>query len=172
MPFGTTPVQGVEYTNYASTPQLKVPANRWGARPTVWVGTYQAAALAKGSQIAMVRIPKGHLILPTSRLVWSALGAGVVILGVGDQFICDRFMTRANGVNASSSEVNTKLGDCGRFNSVDAITMPLRLDGQNDKQNYKGLYETTCDTDILVVISYAAAATGALKLIVETIPQA
>lgn len=171
MPFGTTPVQSQEYTLYATTPQIKNQSRRWGGREKVYIGTYAASALAKGAQIAMVRVPKGELIID-GRLFWSALGASTQILGVGDSFICTRFMRLANGVVASDLQVGVTPfgGVCGLFNKVDALTAPLKLDGAADYSNYNGVpYETTCDTDLLVYMSYAAASTGALKLIVKTV---
>lgn len=171
MPFGTTPVQSQEYTLYGSTPQIKVQGRRWGSRRKTYIGEYQASALAKGGQIQMLRIPKGELIVD-GQLTWSALGASSQILGVGDSFICDRFMRLANGVVASDLQVGVTPfgGVCGRFNKVDAVVMPLKLDGAADYRNYTGIpYETVCDLDILVYNSYAATLTGALTLVVETL---
>ena|SRR5690242_3016815 len=170
MPFGTTPVNSDEYALYAASPSQKVPGHLWNARKRIFVGRKSLSSQAAGSQIAMVRIPAGHIILG-GKLEWSALGSSSVIIGVGDQYNCTRFMTQADGSVASNLQVTAAsayANSCGVFNQLSSAKPPLWNCG-TDVNNYVGsLYQTTCDTDIIVYTSYAAATTGLLKLTVET----
>lgn len=154
MAFGTTPVQSVQYAKYAANPTVKVASKDWHARKRTAYGEYEASALAAGSQIAMVRIPQGARLLG-GKLAWDAMGGGSFILGVGDQFDCDRFMLAATASVASFNAVDS---DCGVFNVIGDVSGPHSV----------GIgYEFTCDTDIIVTFSYAAAVTGTVKLVVE-----
>ena len=169
MPFGTTPIQSDEYALYAATPSQKVPGALWNARLRVFTGRRTLSSQAAGSQIAMVRIPANHYIVD-GKLEWSALGSSTVILGVGDSFSCVRYMTQADGSVASNLQVGVSPfpGGCGRFNALSSLKPPLFNCG-TDYTTYLGsLVQTTCDTDIIVYTSYAAATTGLLKLTVLT----
>lgn len=167
MAFGTTPVDSLEAAEYAATPTRKVRGKHWNARCRVFTFRYTAAALAKGAQIRLARIPKGHVFLD-GRLHWSALGAASQLLGVGDAFDSDRFMLRANGVVASNLQFNVTpfAGDCGRFNAMDTFVPALDASGQGNATG--PLYEFTCDTDIILYNSYAATLTGAIRGYIRT----
>ena len=167
MPFGTTPINSLEYTEYAADPKRKVPGKLWGARKRVYVARKTLSAQAAGSQINMVRIPAGS-VLVGGRLEWTAMGSGTVWLGVGDQFICDRFMTRAD---ASASNVTSPTAgvasSCGFFNAISTAQQPLNP-AVLDCNSYVGtLWEFTCDTDVILYSSYGGALTGYVKLVVE-----
>lgn len=170
MPFGTTPVQSVEYALYAANPSQKAPGHLWNARKRVFIGRRTLSSQAAGSQVAMVRIPSGHVVVG-GKLEWTALGSSVAIIGVGDQFNCTRFMLGADGSVASYSQVGLTPfpNSCGVFNQISTAQAPLWNCG-TDVNNYVGsLYQFTCDSDVIVYFSYAAAQTGYLKLTVETV---
>lgn len=146
MAFGTTPVKSIEYTLYSAEPARKVNSGKWHGRKRVAYGEYEASALAAGSQVAMVRVPKGAMITG-GQLHWDALGASTAIW-LGDDVDCDRLMVSSSAV-ASSRNV-----DCGRLDAIDGIG-----------------FTYTGDCDILLTLSYAAAATGTIKLVLEYVTE-
>ena len=167
-----TTVKGTQITLRDSTPFLKSDAAFRHGRVRVTHDTYEASAAAgaagDGTQIKLGSVPAGALILG-GQLNWDAMGTGVRLFGVGDQYDSDRFLAVAAAgllISTASRTYREHItaqggpwGDCGNFNvMLSAVGV-----GQNTKEGSGVGYRYSCDQDILVTIG-PEAATGTISL--------
>lgn len=138
-------VYSIEYTDYNCSPR-KVINGKWHGRKRVAYGEYEASSLAGGSQIKMVRVPKGAMVTGGT-LDWDALGSSSA-LWVGDDVDCDRLKL------STSTSVASEYTNCSRLQAITGLG-----------------FVYTGDCDIVVTVSYAAAVTGTIKLILEYVTE-
>lgn len=149
-------VNSTQYALYAA-PTLKIPSREQYSVERTFYAEYDASALLGGGAngcINMIVIPAGGRLVD-GRLEWAALGSGTLLF-VGDQYVCGRFMTRADGSVASVNQRNqtTTIGiqNCGRFN------------GNTTGPSEQSLgYLFTCDTTV-IVSNLSGSATGRIQL--------
>lgn len=124
-----------QYALFASMPPLKVRSQDWYGVRRVASADFVGALVGGTANgcVNMLIVPAGSKILGGS-LTWGALGASTQLF-VGDQFVCDRFMLRADGATGNDLQVGGTPfpNGCGRFNNILG----------------KG-YVTTCDLTIIV----------------------
>lgn len=131
----------VEYTNqYRSTPAVQ--ANSLHKQSSKkWLDTYEASGTASGSVLYFFKLPAGHAIVGGG--LWrDALGSSVT-LKVGT--------TTTDDLLLAATASNTA-------NLFTALTIPVDTLG----------VPVTTDTNIVVTVG-GAAATGTIKLMLETI---
>jgi hypothetical protein len=93
-------VKGVNITNLDATPVVLPDASDWHGRLRVQRDTYEAAALAAGSDVTVARLPAGSRVHEIV-VKHDALGAGVT-LAVGDAADNDRFILAAAAAAAGT----------------------------------------------------------------------
>lgn len=93
-------VYGVNYTKTTNTPRDMIDAREWHGRLRVQYDSYEAAALASGSTIAVAKLPAGTHVVGWM-LQTDALGSGVT-LALGDSGDADRLMAATSFASATT----------------------------------------------------------------------
>lgn len=147
-------VNSTQYALYAAN--LKIPSREQIGVVHTAYAEYTAASLLGGGAngcINMLIVPAGARFKDMT-CEWAALGSGT-LLHVGDQFVCQRFMLRADGSVGSIQQRNVTVSvnaNCGRFNGL--TTGP-------SEQSIGYLF--TCDTTI-IVSNLSGSASGLIQL--------
>lgn len=134
-------VKGTYNTNYTSDPRVLPVSKVWGGNLKVAYDEYEAAALAAGSTISTVVVPKGARIWDINVLA-DDLGTSAGTLAIGDAGDTDRFIAA--------------------YATGSATFKSLLKDGVIDNVGY----ETTADTTITITTA-GAAITGTIKILVS-----
>lgn len=132
-------VKGVNLANLDAVPPALAPAAQAHGRLRVWFDSYEAAALAAGSDIAVARLPAGATVYDAT-IHHDALGAGVT-LQLGDAADPDRLIPASAAAAAG----------------ILALSQDGAIDGFGHRYD--------AETDIKIVTG-GGAATGTIKCVV------